>query len=142
MSLWDARLPGSVHQWPNLERRYREALANAGQPSSVDQHISGELIASLAAQGDPIASKIMSEAGHALGIAVASMAMMLNIETYVIGGSVAKSGDLLIEPARQIVPNFCFKAVGPRIRIVASELGDDGPILGCAWLARHTTVSA
>src|SRR5258708_11173254 len=56
---------------PNVERRYREALVNAGQPSSAEPHISGELIARLAAQGDPIASKIMNEAVTSLCISLA-----------------------------------------------------------------------
>src|SRR5260221_1444333 len=46
---------------PNLERRYREALASAGQTADTDQHVSGEPIARLAAQADPIPSKFMAE---------------------------------------------------------------------------------
>jgi glucokinase len=66
------------------------------------------------------------------------MAMIINIELCVVGGSVAKAGNLLLEPARQTVPHYSFHAVGGRVQIVASELGDDGPILGSAWLARET----
>jgi glucokinase len=80
----------------------------------------------------------MTQAGEALGIAVASLAMILDIELYVIGGSVAKSGDLLLGPARQIVPDYAFESVASQVRIVPAALGDDGPILGCGWLARQT----
>ncbi len=119
---------------PRLVRRYQQAMAAQGGAAA---SITGEKITQLAAQGEPVASKIVHEAGEALGIAIASMAMILNIEWYVIGGSVAKAGDLLLEPARQTVPCYSFKAVGARVHIVGSELGDDGPILGCGWLARH-----
>jgi len=123
---------------PRLARHYQEALERAGHPRNADQQtISGELVTRLAAQGDPLAAAIMTRAGEALGIAVASMAMVLNIELYVIGGSVAKAGDLLIEPACQTVPRYAFRAVSERVQVVASELGDDGPILGCGWLARQ-----
>jgi len=123
---------------PYLAQRYMRDLArqkSATRPESM----SGERVTQLAASGDPTALKIMTEAGTALGIAVASMAMILDIELYVIGGSVAKAGNLLLGPARQTVPHYCFRATGARVKIVASELGDDGPILGCGWLARHAT---
>jgi glucokinase len=81
---------------------------------------------------------MMEKAGEALGLVVASMAMTLNIDLFVVGGSVAKSGDLLLAPARRIVPHYSFRSVGSRVRIVATACGDDGPILGCSWLARQT----
>jgi hypothetical protein len=40
-------------------------------------------------------------------------------------------------PAREAVPHHCFGSVSRRLRIVTTELWDDGPILGCGWLARH-----
>jgi glucokinase len=91
----------------------------------------------LAADGDVAAQAVMQAAGEALGIAVASMAMVMNVELYIIGGSVSKAGDLLLEPARKTVPQYSFKAVASRVQIVASALGDDGPILGSAWLGRE-----
>jgi glucokinase len=65
------------------------------------------------------------------------MAMVLDIQLYVVGGGVARAGDLLLEPARRTVPECSYPSVCRRVRIVASELGDDGPILGCGWLARQ-----
>jgi predicted NBD/HSP70 family sugar kinase len=65
------------------------------------------------------------------------MAMILDIELYVVGSSVARAGDLLLEPARQTAPKYCYRSVGQRVRIMPAELWDDGPILGCAWLARQ-----
>ena len=122
---------------PSLARRYQRALESEGRTED-SQTITGELVAQRAAQGDSQAAEVMRGAGEALGIAIASMAMILDIEQYVIGGSVAKSGDLLLGPARTIVPNYCFQSVGSRVRIHLTELGDDGPILGCAWLARRS----
>jgi glucokinase len=79
----------------------------------------------------------MTQAGEALGITVASLAMILDIELYVIGSSVAKAGDLLLEPARRMMPHYCFQSVAATVRILPATLGDDGPILGCGWLARQ-----
>jgi glucokinase len=121
---------------PGLVRHYKRALEQQlGQ--AVDDPISGETVATLAGNGDPIALRIMTEAGEALGLAVANMAMLLNIDLFVVGGSVAKAGDLLLEPARRIIPKYTYRSVGCGVHLLATEMGDDGPILGCAWLARE-----
>jgi glucokinase len=123
---------------PDLARHYLRLQARAGQEAAATpQSITGERVAQLAEQGDELARQVMTQAGEALGIAVASLAMILDIELYVIGGSAAKSGDLLLGPARQIVPDYAFQSIASQVRIVTAELGDDGPILGCGWLARQ-----
>jgi glucokinase len=119
---------------PWLARRYHQARSELGLPERPD--VPGEQVTQLAAQGDAAAQAVMQAAGEALGIAIASMAMILNIELFIIGGSVAKAGDLLIEPARQTIPKYSFAAVASRVHVAASDLGDKGPILGSAWLAR------
>lgn len=123
---------------PRLVQWYE--LMHAGRSSSlVEQPLpsSGEAVANLAAQGDPIAVAVLTQAGEALGAAIATLAMIVNIDLYVVGGSVAKCGDLLLLPARQAVPRHAFASVAAHIRIVASGLDTDAPILGCAWLARQ-----
>jgi glucokinase len=118
---------------PWLGRRY------AVERQLPDKRMGGAEVAALAQQGDETARQVMADAGEALGTAVATMAMIVDVDLYVIGGSVAKAGDLLLEPARQAVPGHSFASVGSRVHIVATELGDDGPVLGCAWLARQVS---
>jgi len=124
---------------PWLARRYQRVLQRGGPERQLGDRkpVTGEQVAYLAEEGDALAMQVMTEAGEALGVAVASMAMILDIGLYVVGGSVTKSGDLLLEPARRIVPQYSYQSVSSRVRIVATELGDDGPILGCGWLARQ-----
>jgi glucokinase len=121
---------------PGLARRYRRALERGGRKLPCGT-ITGELIARLARQGDALAMQVMTEAGKALGVAIASIAMILDIELYVVGSSVARAGDLLLEPARRTVPRYSFRSQSSRVRITTTELWDDGPILGCGWLARQ-----
>ena len=114
---------------PALARHYAAATGESG--------ISGAEVTLRARAGDGVALGILREAGRALGIAVASLAMSLNIELYVIGGSVAGAGDLVLDAARATVPEYSFKAVSNKVRITASNLGEDAPILGGAFLARR-----
>jgi glucokinase len=119
---------------PWLGRRYERARGQAATSSPL---VGGNDVARLAAEGDPLARQVFEDAGDALGAAVATMAMMLDVSLYVIGGSVAKAGDLLLEPARRGVPKYSHHSVSDRVCIVPTALGDDGPILGCAWQARQ-----
>lgn len=113
---------------PALSRQYAEMTGD---------DITGADIAARARSGDAQALQVFTDAGRALGIAIASLAMTLNIETFVIGGSVTKAGDLLLEPARETLPGYAFRAVSERVRVVASELGEDAAILGAAHMARR-----
>jgi len=119
---------------PALARRYARAAQAVGLQQSPEP-ITGERVAHLARQGDPLALRVMTEGGEALGVAIASIAMILDIELYVVGSSVARAADLLLGPARRTVPDCSYRSVSSRVRITTTELWDDGPILGCGWLA-------
>lgn len=127
----------SVASGPSIARRYQRALAQSGGVPEGELPAGAETVARLAARGDPVAERVMHEAGEALGRAVAAMAMILDIELYIFGGSVSKAGDTLLQPARAILPRHMFHWVAERVRLVESPLGDDAPLLGCAWLARR-----
>jgi glucokinase len=124
---------------PAIARAYRRALAATGEPEWVEsvEAITTENIVERARGGETLAVQVLADAGEALGTAVATLAMILDVELYVIGSSVAKAGDLLLEPARRAVAHHAHRSVAARVRIVRSELEDDGPILGCGWLARR-----
>jgi len=113
---------------PALSKHYAAATGET---------ITGAEVARRAQAGDAIARGLLEAAGRGLGIAIASLAMTLNIELFVIGGSVAKSGELLLKPARATVPLYSFAAVAARVQVLASGLGEAAPILGAAWLARQ-----
>jgi glucokinase len=98
--------------------------------------LTGEDIANLARQGDTAAQEVLHEAGEALGLLVANLAVTLDVELYVLGGSVAKLGDLLLEPAREIAPKYMLSSLGSRVKIELSQLQGDEALLGCAYLVR------
>jgi glucokinase len=121
---------------PALARRYTAALERAGRPRS-SEPVSGEDVSNLARQGEVEALQVISEGGEALGVAIASIAMMLDIDLYVLGSSVARASDLLLGPAWVTIPRCSYPSVCKRIRIKTTELWGDGPILGAGWLARQ-----
>ncbi|MDE2776450.1 MAG: hypothetical protein OXI77_10960 [Chloroflexota bacterium] len=46
-------------------------------------------------------------------------------------------GKIALGLARESLKGYSFKAVSARVKVLASELGEDGAILGAAWLARR-----
>lgn len=97
---------------------------------------SAEAVALAAQNGDEIAVRVFERAGRALGAAIAAVAMIMDISTYVLFGSVIKAGDLLLMPARAAVPQYSNKTTSARVRILVGELGNDAGILGAAWGAK------
>ncbi|MCY3916460.1 MAG: ROK family protein [Chloroflexi bacterium] len=113
---------------PALAKHYTAATGEA---------ISGAEVGKRALDDDEIARALLRAAGRALGVAIASLAMTLNIELFVIGGGVVQAGDLLLDAARSSLKDYAFPAVSARIQVRASTMGEDAPILGAAWLARR-----
>jgi glucokinase len=122
---------------PWLAEHYRRARERSGPPLDDGDAITGKDVTARAEAGDALAREVMTRAGRALGTGIATMAMILDVERYVVGSSVAKAGDLLLEPARQMVPNCSYDSVSCRVQILPTATQDDGPILGCGWLARR-----
>lgn len=97
---------------------------------------SGEAIVQAAHEGDEIARRVFQRAGRALGAAIATIAMLNDIDTFVLFGSVVKAGELLLAPAREAVPHYSHQSISSRVRILVGALGNDAGILGAAWGAR------
>ncbi len=108
------------------------AIVNAYNYATRRNVESGEEIARAAHEGDEIAQRVFQRAGRALGAAIATMAMLNDIDTFVLFGSVVKAGDLLLEPARQAVPRYSYPTTAARLKIMIGELGNDAGILGAA----------
>jgi glucokinase len=115
--------------------RKGEREKDFGSPSPLSV-LTGEDIANLACQDDVAAKEVLHEAGEALGLLVANLAVTLDVELYVLGGSVAKLGDLLLEPAREIALKYMLSSLRSRVKILTSQLQGDEALLGCAYLVR------
>jgi glucokinase len=103
---------------------------------SLPSALTGEDIAHFAKQGDEIAQQVLHQAGEALGLLVATLAVTLDVELYVLGGSIAKLGDTLLNPAREIAPKYMLSSLANRVKIELAHLQGDEALLGCAYLVR------
>jgi glucokinase-like ROK family protein len=84
--------------------------------------------------GDEDVQQIITEVGRYLGLAVANLVGVLNIQHILIGGRTARFGQTLLEPIRQ---EMCCRSMGllaEQTSIGLSSLGEDIVIQGAAAL--------
>lgn len=86
--------------------------------------INASVVREAAAKGDILAKEIWEEAGRYLGIGVANVLNLINPQMVIIGGGVAKAGELLFRPMRESAAREAFGRTFESCKIVPSELGD------------------
>jgi glucokinase len=94
----------------------------------------GRSLARSAYAGNPIAAAAFTRAGDALGVALASAAALLELQIVVVGGGLARAGDLLLSPARESFRRHAGLDFVRRCRIVPSAGGADAGLIGAAAL--------
>ena len=97
--------------------------------------ITAEMVEAAARDGDTLALQVFSRAAYYLGVGMANLVNIFNPEMIVLGGGMAKLGDLLVEPAGRVVAEMAFPISAQAARIVAAQLGDEAGIYGAAVLA-------
>lgn len=114
----------------------------AGGPAGV----TGRIVFEAAMRGDSAARRQFECLGFWLGVGVASLVNIFDLERVVIGGGLVTAGDLLLDPIRRSFERFVFAREHRRLPILApARLGHDAGWIGAGMLALDThaaTVSA
>ena len=92
-------------------------------------------LSQLAEQGDAASLALFAEVGHRLGHAVGNLVNLLDPDRVIIGGGVAKAGDLILGPCRALVPQMVLAEEAQNLPIVPAELGHMAAAVGAASLA-------
>lgn len=133
---------------PNIVRRVREQLFSDPSFSvsrlahDMEGILTGERVVRAAMEKDELAISVLQETGRILGMAIANVINLLNVEVVVLGGGVMAAGDLILEPIREEAQRDTVHPCLTCCRIVAAELGPDAGIIGAALLARDTMTNA
>lgn len=94
-----------------------------------------EVIAQRAQAGDELYKGLFHRLGRYLGIAMATLVNLLNLELIIIGGGLAKASSLFLDIARDEIKKRALKMPGERVKIEITGCGDDGGVLGAAYIA-------
>jgi len=132
----------TVCSGPNIVRRTRERLYR-DRTSSLsrlaiprNRELTAEDIARAAQDGDEMAQVMMERTGMFLGIALAAVINLLNVEMIVLGGGVMEAGDLILKPTTKEARRRAFPPSFDSCQIVAAKLGPSAGLIGAALLAR------
>jgi glucokinase len=97
--------------------------------------VTGEEVTALAVAGDDIACSVMAAVGRSLGAGLASVVNIFEPETIVIGGGASAAGDLLLDPAREVVAQRALRPSRDVARIVPALLGEEAGMVGAGLFA-------
>ena len=80
-------------------------------------------------------------AGQSLGQAVGNIINALDPDRVILGGGVARAGELVFGPLRATYPGLVLCEASSRTPVVPAELGPAAAAVGAAWLAREQDVT-
>jgi glucokinase len=122
---------GRGHLEPYVTGVAATKLAQDEFGPAVDAH----RLVRLAGEGEPRAVQILDGIGRHLGAGIGSLVNIFNPELVVIGGGFAAAGDLILDPAREVVAREGLAGAGKRVRIVRAELGTSAGLIGAGLVA-------
>ena len=115
---WDARMrcAGARPEWP------------------------GAMLADSAREGHAKTLEALSQVGHTLGIAIASLANLLDPEAVLLGGYLAPITEWLREPIETELETRALAGRRMRCRVLPARLGGEAAVRGAVALSRRTAL--
>jgi predicted NBD/HSP70 family sugar kinase len=98
------------------------------------------------AEGDPGCRRVVADAGRHIGVAAAGLVNLLNPEVIVVGGQLARVGEVVLGPLREAIERCAIPSAGASVEVVGAELGEEAELVGAlsvaAQLHRESSTSA
>ncbi|MBO7748208.1 ROK family glucokinase [Paenibacillus sp. MWE-103] len=98
------------------------------------EHIMAKDVIDAAKAGDEVAARIVNRAAFYLGKSMATVAVVLNPQRFIIGGGVSKAGEFLFEQIRDVFRKSTPDMAQEGVEIVPAILGNDAGVVGAAGL--------
>lgn len=83
-----------------------------------------------AQDGDAACRAALERAGELIGVALASLVNLFGPSVILLDGSVARAGDLVLDPIRRALTTRSLPAASDGVRIITGALGDNAIALG------------
>jgi len=122
-----------------IAARGEELVAQGGSALLAQEQgeLTAETVSRAADQGDVACQGIIRRAGYYLGVGLASYVNIFNPEVIIIGGGLAKVGDLLLGPARAEMEARAMPEALEAVQLKLAELGDYVGVMGMVALLRE-----
>ncbi len=119
----------------HIVERTQQKIAEGRKTCLNPNGLTPKQIAQAASARDKLAQDIFSETGRYIGIALTSIAHILNPQIAIIGGGIAEAGeDILFQHIRAEFTKRAMDIPG-NMKIVPAKLGNDAGLVGAAMLA-------
>lgn len=102
---------------------------------AVGTDLTADDVLGLASSGDRGVSRVLADAGRAVGRALAGLCSVLDPDLVIVGGELAQAGDVMLDGIREVVDREASTAAGRSYPIVQGALGSRAEALGGAVLA-------
>jgi predicted NBD/HSP70 family sugar kinase len=89
----------------------------------------------LALAGQPAPQRALADAGNVLGRAIAGVCDVLNPALVVVGGDLARAGELLLGPVREAIDRDAMRPAADAVEVRPSALPGRAEVLGALVLA-------
>ena len=106
-----------------------------GRLAAEGVEVDGKAVTAAAVAGDEVAKEVVALIGYRVGLLLSSLANVFEPDVIVVGGGVIAAGELLLEPAREVVRTRTLRPMNGT-PVVAAELGPDAGMIGAAAMAR------
>jgi glucokinase len=98
--------------------------------------ITGQTVTTAARRGDPTARALFARLGRWLGVGIASLANIFEVDAVVVGGGLVETGEMLLAPARAAARKFAYAPTARGIApVLPATFGGDAGKIGAALLA-------
>ena len=123
-----------------LEARAGELIKAFPETSLADRKFTVHDIEDAALAGDPLALQVIREAAENLGTAIAGLLNLMNPAVVVLGGDLARLGDILLDPLRERVHSRTLVSSVAAAEILVSKLGTQTVAVGAATMVLKTAL--
>lgn len=110
--------------------------ADWAEASGHQEGVTGKDVATMAAQGNQEARRILERGAWALGVGIGNAVNLMNPSRVILGGGVSKSGAHWWEVVRRTARETALPQA--QVDIVPAALGDDAPLWGAVALVETT----
>ncbi|MBQ8003873.1 MAG: ROK family protein [Oscillospiraceae bacterium] len=122
-----------------LVRQTREAIEKHPESkmceiAKKDGKVNGKTAFDAMRAGDEAGKEVVNQYVRYLATGVLDVINFFCPEAIIFGGGVAKEGETLLSPIREIVKRECYSDYGKQTKFLTAVLGNDAGIIGAAFL--------
>ncbi|MGE5606745.1 MAG: ROK family transcriptional regulator [Bacteroidota bacterium] len=89
----------------------------------------------------PEVKKIIYDIGRLIGIAIANLVSLFNIQKVILGGELSRTGEVLLDTINKTVKERTLPEIGEPVHIICSTMREDPPLMGAYALVLEKAFS-